>query len=213
MTFRSDILVVVGTIAEEFAARMATTYCAGLRQEATPSCLIWASQPKSVPLVLATRQNTYRVSTCSWASLDFNIATTGLDYGGEYSPLIEVLDINITSPCGNKYTNVATAKLILNGRVEPVELSSLGEQLFSYNQHGLYYFTPGGYTLDTGSSSVQGINVHLLPVGIGSFCNRGEDICIQALLLNPLQAREGTMQTFERLGMATITISRCPPEL
>jgi hypothetical protein len=211
MTFRSDILVALGAIAEEFATWMKTTYCAGLWQEAMPSCLIWTSAPISSPPMFATRQDTYRAPTWSWASLDFDNALTSLDYGQEYSPLVKILAVNIKSPFDQIYTNITGAELVLQGCIEPVQLPSLGEQLLAQEEKYVDIRSEG-YMLDTGPESVEGGNLYFLPVGF-NYLNRGEDIYIEALLLKSLQRRVGTLQTFERLGMATVVCSRCPPEL
>lgn len=212
MTFRSDILVAISAIAEGFAIRMETTYCAGIWREDMPSCLIWTSKPTSNPPIFATRQHTYRAPIWSWASLDFNIGTTlvkadlTFEYG--YSPLLEVLDVRITSPCGNLYTDIAGMELVVKGRIEPVELPSLGTQLMVGDVHH-----DGGYTLDLGPESVEGATVYLLPVCYG-MPYYGDCVgCVQALLLKPSTARQETVQTFERIGRAVVDDFRHTPGL
>jgi hypothetical protein len=161
--------------------------------------------------VFAKRQDTYRAPTWSWASLDFiSNGYLYLDMPQPLftTPLVRVLDYQISSPNDNIYTDITSAALMMEGRVELVQLSHFGGPFVSPNRRDNSH---GGYTLDTESEFVGGAGVFCLPILlIREGVKLGSIMRIYALLLKPVAIEE---PTFERIGVAAITNKNYTREL
>jgi hypothetical protein len=108
--------------------------------------------------------------------------------------LMEVAAIDVQSPSRNIYTDITSAKLVLNERLGPVDVSKIR------------FLANSTYTVDLGKPSIEDTSLQILPIVF----DKSTDEVHSLLLKTCLEAGDAT---FERVGTARLDRTVCPEEL
>lgn len=122
LTKNEDKLVAIGGLALDLQEHLGSRdkYLAGLWRTQLVPHLLW----EITDLPGGSRPNPYRAPTWSWASVDGTVGgLVPLDnnFGGEYKPVIKVIDVNVTYVKNNIALGVENGKLRVIGAVTALQ--------------------------------------------------------------------------------------------